>query len=183
MNTTRLALLGLVLLTLACGSTPCPKPCLDSGAVVAGTAAASPLDGAWRVLSLRYAWADGEATIDPAMPGLLLFADGRYSFVWHQGDELQAEYETPWEPSSAEKLQSYNAIVVNAGRYVLRGDSLITWPEVAKTPEFEGGEAHFTWQLMGDSLQLDSGTLRNRHGMKDPGAERMRIRTLCIRER
>jgi hypothetical protein len=184
MRASGLGLVLLVLLILGCAANSTPGPQPSTGTAIAASAASGDaLTGAWRVLSLRYKWADGEATIDPALPGLFLFADGHYSFIWHQGDEPQADYATSWKPTDAEKVQSYNAIVVNAGRYALRGDSLITWPLVAKTPEFEGGEAHFTWRLMGDTLRLDGGSILNRHGMKDPGGERFAIRSLCIRER
>ena len=177
MTLTRLAPLGLLLFTAACGTTPCPKPCLETGA------AGSPLEGAWRVATVRYVWADGDAAIDPALPGLFLFAGDHYSFAWHQGDEPQPDYTTPWKPIDAEKVQSYNAIIVNAGRYRLAGDTLITRPLVAKTPEFEGGEARFTFQVTGDTLRLVGGSIWNHRGELDPGAERFSIRTLCVRER
>ncbi len=177
MTLTRPALLGLLLLTAACGRTPGPKPCLEIAA------AAGTLEGAWRVATVRYVWADGNATIDPALPGLFLFAGDHYSFAWHQGDEPQPDYATPWKPTDAEKVQSYNAIVVNAGSYRLAGDTLITRPFVAKTPEFEGGEARFTYQVTGDTLRLVGGSIWNHSGELDPGAERFHIHTLCVRER
>ncbi len=177
MNRTRHAPLGLLLATLACAPTMPPLP------VAPAAAPGSSLDGAWRVATVRYLWADGEATIDPALPGLFLFTGDHYSFAWHQGDEPQTDYTTPWKPTDAEKVQSYNAIVVNAGRFRLAGDTLITRPFVAKTPEFEGGEARFTYRVDGDTLWLVGGSIWNHKGKLDPGAERFSIRTRCLRER
>jgi len=177
MTLTRPSLLCWLLLITACAATPSPLPAPGANAPT------GPLDGAWRVQTVRYLWADGEATIDPALPGLFLFNGDHYSFAWHQGDEPQLDYATPWKPTDAEKVQSYNAIVVNAGRFWLAGDTLITRPFVAKTPEFEGGEARFTYRVAGDSLWLVGGPIWNRRGELDPGAERFSLRTLCIRER
>jgi hypothetical protein len=177
MNRTRRATLGLLLATLACAPAMPPLP------VALAAAPGSLLDGAWRVASVRYLWADGEATIDPALPGLFLFSGHHYSFAWHQGDEAQPEYATPWKPTDAEKVQSYNAIVVNAGSFRLAGDTLITRPFVAKTPEFEGGEARFLYRVDGDTLRLAGGSIWNHRGELDLGAERYHLHTLCVRER
>lgn len=185
MTRTRRALLTLLLallLALPFAGLAC-APVVPLSPAPPAAPPASPLEGIWRVATIRYAWADGEATIDPALPGLFLFKGEHYSFTWHQGDEAQPDYATPWQPTDAEKVQSYNAIVVNAGSFRLAGDTLITRPVVAKTPEFEGGEARFIYEVSGDTLRLAGGSIWNHRGELDPGAERFHLHTLCVRER
>jgi hypothetical protein len=170
------------LLIVACAASSTPGP-HAADALAPSAAGGDALTGAWRVATVRYLWVDGEATIDPALPGLFLFTGDHYSFAWHQGDERQADYAKPWSPTDAEKVLSYNAIVVNAGRFRLAGDTLITRPFVAKTPEFEGGEARFIYKVSGDTLRLAGSSIWNHRGELDPGAERYHLHTLCIRER
>ena len=72
---------------------------------------------------------------------------------------------------------------MGAGHFALQGDSLVTWPFVAKTPEFEGGEARYAWRVEADTLWLEGGPIWNRHGVMDPGAERFGIEMRCERAR
>ncbi|MEZ4398363.1 MAG: hypothetical protein R3C71_15745 [Candidatus Krumholzibacteriia bacterium] len=158
-----------------------PRPAAAAGKPAPG--GGPVLEGAWEVKSVRYVWDTGDALIDPALPGLFLFTGDRYSFAWHQGAEAQPDYAEPWKPTDEERVFSYNAIVVNAGQFALRGDSLVTWPFVAKTPEFEGGEAHFAWTVDADTLWLNGGPIWNRKGVPDPGAERFGIELRLERAR
>ena len=143
----------------------------------------SPLEGAWRVAEIRYVWDGGEAPIRTPQPGQFLFVDGSYSMVWHQQFKRQPDYADAWRPTDPERIAAYNGIVVNSGTYELRGDTLITLPAVAKSVEFEGGEARWLWRAEADTLWLRSGVTRNYKGEMDPGSEEMSSEVRCERIR
>lgn len=143
----------------------------------------SALAGAWRVEEITYAWDGGEQKIAAPQPGLLLFtADGHYSMTWHHTPVRQPDYATAWKPTDEEKVAAYNAIVVNAGRYALAGNTLTTFVEVAKTVEFEGGMALWLWELEGDELKLESGDILNYKDEMDPGVGRFVTKLRCSRK-
>jgi hypothetical protein len=95
----------------------------------------------------------------------------------------QPDYETAWRPTDEERISAYNSIVVNSGSYELRGDTLITRPLVAKTVEFEGGEARWFWFAMADTLWLQSAEIWNRKGEVDPAVGEMVTEVRCERFR
>ncbi|MBC8377123.1 MAG: lipocalin-like domain-containing protein [FCB group bacterium] len=110
--------------------------------------------GVWKLLTVVYLSGGDITTIDPALPGLFIFTDEHYSMTWMPLRDQQEAYADQWHPNDAEKIQSYNSIVTNTGRYELSGSKLTTHVEVAKTPAFVGGTAVYQCDIQGEEMRL-----------------------------
>ena len=115
----------------------------------------SAILGAWKLMSVNYVTTGEMTTIEPALPGLYIFAEAYYSMTWMTGRILQEDYADLWHPTDAEKVKSYNSIVTNSGRYELSGTELTTFVDVAKTPAFVGGKAIYSCEIEGDEMRLE----------------------------
>ncbi len=111
--------------------------------------------GVWKLLTVVYITDNESSIIDPALPGLFIFTKDHYSMTWMPQRHIQEEYADMWHPNDAEKVQSYNSIVTNTGRYQYTGEELITSVEVAKTPAFVGGRAVYDCQINADMMRLE----------------------------
>lgn len=132
--------------------------------------------GVWKTSKLVYVSGDKTSIIEPALPGRFIFTEKHYSMTWMTGSELQSDYNDLWHPSDAEKIQSYNAIVTNSGRYELSGSELTTYVEVAKTPAFIGGKAVYQCEIIGDSMQLEIRDNVAHDGTRDEGYLKFKTR-------
>jgi len=108
-------------------------------------------------------------TIDPALLGLFIFTEHHYSMTWMPLKVQQEAYADQWHPNDAEKVQSYNSIVTNTGRYELSGTELTTYVEVAKTPAFVGGRAVYQCDIDGDEMRLEIKDNVANDGTRDEG--------------
>jgi len=139
MKLARLALIGLAAGMLACAAqTPAPK---------------DPLDGAWRLVTMRLIPADGKSFDLPVRESLIIFADGYYSLDYAFGDSAAA-YAERWRPSESEKIARFSSIIVNSGSYRLDGSRIDARPLFALAPEFVGGEGVFSYAFKADTLEL-----------------------------
>jgi hypothetical protein len=126
-------------------------------------ATSSPLEGVWTVVAVDPAGAD---PIDPAQPGLYIFAGDHYSAVYAPGPEPRIKSQTSFLPTAEEILAQYQSIIVNSGSYEVDGDSFTLRPMIAKSPGFVGGYLTGTFVLLGDTL-----TLRHEHLFDLDGVE------------
>ncbi len=111
------------------------------------------IEGAWQIQSI--AKKNGSRpTIDNPQPSLFLFTDKYYSMVWMPGTESKRAFEERWNPTDAEKLARYNAIVLNSGLYEINKSTLTTHPIIARVPEFMGGRFVWEFHLTDENLQL-----------------------------
>ncbi len=137
--------IGYVFLALvvvaACGQAPPP----ETGAP------ANPLAGAWSVTAIELA--DG-SVIDPAQPGLFIFAEGYYSTIYTNRAEPRPLSATPFDATDEEALDQFRSIIVNTGTYTVSGSMITFRPLVARAPEFIGGESTAEFELAGDVLTL-----------------------------
>jgi hypothetical protein len=66
-----------------------------------------------------------------------------------------------------EKLDRYNRLLVNAGRYSAADGRLTIHPTFALVPEFVGGLGEFEYELAGDTLRLIWRVIRSADGVSD----------------
>ncbi|WP_420455557.1 lipocalin-like domain-containing protein [Rubrivirga sp.] len=112
------------------------------------------LDGAWRLVSAQAFDAGGALVYDPdVQTGLLVVADGRYSFLWTRAPRPAAA--TPWAATEPERLVSFATMIAHAGRLTaVASDTVRADAQAAKSPEFVGGHETFALVLDGDTLRL-----------------------------
>ncbi len=114
-------------------------------------------------------------------PGLFVFTRGHYSMVWMPWEDPLNDFAETWKPTDEEKLHSWNSIVVNTGTYSISDSTLTTWPMVAKTPEFIGGESVYTYRVEGDTLWLEMFDTYSHDGIQDPGIGRFTMPLKLVR--
>ncbi|MBT4035920.1 MAG: hypothetical protein HOB84_09070 [Candidatus Marinimicrobia bacterium] len=129
----------------------------------------NPITGVWKVQTVTYKSGEQVTSIDPALPGLFIFTEAHYSMTWMPGGVQQADYKDLWHPNDEEKVQSYNSLVTNTGRYELSGSRLTTCVDVAKTPAFVGGKAVYECNIDGDDMRLEIKNNVAHDGTQDAG--------------
>jgi hypothetical protein len=149
-------------------------------AFAASAAASPPLVGVWEIEEIRTVGPDLDATNTDPQPGLYIFTSGFYSMVWSPGRESRKDSARMWEPTDEEKVRDFNTIVVNSGTYETVDSTLIVRPLTAKTPEYVGGHATYTYQVQGDKLRLTLLDTFSHNGIEDQGIARYRT-TLWLR--
>lgn len=127
------------------------------------------LSGAWKVMEIRVKTPDKEFLNSQPQPGLFLFTRHHYSMVWMPGNEPPKDFAHKWYPSDEEKIRSFNSIIVNSGTYRYTDSTLTTTPIVAKTPEFIGGSATYTFHLKKDTLYMKLIDTYSHDGIEDEG--------------
>jgi hypothetical protein len=111
-----------------------------------------PLEGVWSVVAVDPS--DGSPVIDPAQPGLYIFAGSHYSAVYAPGPDPRVKSATSFLPTDDEMIAQYQTIIVNSGTYEVEGASLTLRPMIAKSPGFVGGHLTGTFSISGDTLVL-----------------------------
>lgn len=127
---------------------------------------ASPLQGVWSVM--RVEPSDGPI-IDPAQPGLYIFAEEHYSAVYAPGAEPRTKSAVSFTPTTDEMVAQYQSVIVNSGTYEIDGSSFTLRPMIAKSPGFVGGYLAGTFSLSGDTLVLRHEQLFDLDGVQLPG--------------
>ncbi len=112
-----------------------------------------PLNGAWRLVTMRLIAADGKSFELPVRESLIIFANCYYSLDYAFGDSVAA-YAERWHPSESEKIARFSSMIVNSGSYRLEGERMIAKPIFALAPEFVGGEGVFSFAFAADTLEL-----------------------------
>jgi hypothetical protein len=101
--------------------------------------------------------------------------------VMAQGDEPRNEYEDPWNPSDDEIIKAYNSILVNAGTYELKDSIIITYPIIARVPNFVGGTASYEYKIEGDTLELTWFDEVSKTGVPHPWAGKRKFQRTLMR--
>ena len=156
----RLCALLIAVAVLATGCTQYTTDVPESG---------SPLAGSWVMKEISVISERGENTYPDPAPGLFVFGESHYSMVWMPLTEIPPDFEEIWKPTDEEKAAAFNSIVVNSGTYTYTDTTVTTIPTVAKTPEFIGGFAVYTYTVDGDTLRMEMIDTVSRGGIRDPG--------------
>jgi len=143
--------------------------------------AGSPLAGSWVMDEISVISQRGENTYADPAPGLFIFGESHYSMVWMPLTEIPADFETIWKPTEEEKAAAYSSIVVNSGTYTYTDSTVTTVPTVAKTPEFIGGYAIYTYSVVGDTLWMEMTDTVSRDDVRDPGVGLFRMPLKLVR--
>lgn len=154
---------------------------LASGCQAPVSSERGPLEGTWKVKSITYITSRGEFPIEEALPGLFIFGEEYYSMVWMPMEAPLEDFAETWRPTDEEKVRSWNSIVVNSGTYTYTDSTVTTHPLVAKTPEFVGGSAVYTYRVEGDTLFMEVIDTVSHTGVQDPGIGLVRIPTTLVR--
>ena len=153
--------LGL-LLVLSCASTgETPEAALES-------TGADAIQGGWTLLRSQTHLPDGTVRAGSPQESFLLFSEPYYSMNTAGGREPSPSYESRFQPTDEEKLDRYNRLLVNAGRYSAADGRLTIHPTIALVPEFVGGLGEFEYDLAGDTLRLIWRVIRSADGVSDP---------------
>lgn len=152
---------SILSLALLCAAA-CRSPATESGHQKTGE-----LDGAWRRVFAETLAPDGTRYPGKTYESLLLISDGYYSMNWAFGSEPSEYNADRFNPTDAEKLARYQALLVNAGRFDVDGEILTIHPTFALVPEFVGGVGEFRYSLDGDTLELDWYRIVSVDGVED----------------
>lgn len=113
----------------------------------------SRLEGAWQLVELK---PPGEKPVTDPQPGLHLFTETHYSVMVATSDSTRVNL--PEEPTDAEIEQAYNSFSASAGRYEVKGDTIITRAYVSKNPNrmnaFPNIALKWTYRIDGDTLHM-----------------------------
>ena len=113
----------------------------------------SPLKGVWQVREITYSQT-GESYTD-TLSSIFIFTEKHYSMTWVEGSPELRVFKQRWHPTDAEKIECYNALVVNSGTYHL-SDSLFTArPSAARVPDFIDGKLICSYNISKDILILE----------------------------
>jgi len=148
------AVLLLTLTITACQPTQDSAEPSQATSTEADEPAASPLEGAWRLVARHVIAADGTTTDDTPQENLFLFTENHYSIAYASGDERFPLFSERWNPTETEKADRFSSMVVNTGTYELTGSKLVTRPLFALVPGYINGEAEIDYELSGDTLTL-----------------------------
>jgi len=145
-HVTRLAMLGLVLMTLLG---------LFAVAVTVygqSSATGNPLVGAWRVTEI--ADVNGPPITNP-QPGLYIFTRQHYSFVRINGTRPLPDYPSNDKATDADKVAVFNSLYLNSGSYTVTANRLATKATVAKSAFAIGGPGNqYEFTVTGNTLVL-----------------------------
>ncbi|KPK70799.1 hypothetical protein AMJ87_08265 [candidate division WOR_3 bacterium SM23_60] len=109
--------------------------------------------GVWQVREI--ALQDGSGPIaDKSFPNIIIFTRRHYSMMWVFGAKTQRSFAERWNPTNAEKIERFDALVVNSGTYEINGSTLTAHPIVARIPEFVGGTLICEYRLENDTMRL-----------------------------
>ena len=129
----------------------------------------SPLAGTWSMKEITVVTQRGENSYPDPAPGLFIFGEDYYSMVWMPLTEAPEDFAEVWRPTEGEMATAFGSIIVNSGTYTYTDSTVVTLPLVAKTPEFIGGTATYTYSIIGDTLRMEMTDALSHGGVRDPG--------------
>lgn len=141
----------------------------------------NPLIGVWKVIETATIDAKDELKNSYEHSSLYIFQDDYYCMVMVQGNEPRTEFEDPWNPSDEEIIKAYNSILVNAGTYELKDSIIITYPIIARVPNFVGGSASYEYRIEGDTLELTWFDEVSKTGVPHPWAGKRKFQRMLMR--
>lgn len=115
----------------------------------------SPLEGAWKVVSINVT-GPGSAANTTVQPSLYLFGDTHYSMMRATGNQPRTLSATD-SATDAERLAAYNSFIANTGTYEVADSTLTIHPVVARDPNYmSGGSDKYQFRVSGDTLWLSN---------------------------
>jgi CubicO group peptidase (beta-lactamase class C family) len=126
------------------------------------------IEGAWRLIRSETHLPDGTVRAGSPQESFLLFSGSFYSMNTAGGREPSPFFKSRFQPTDEEKLDRYNRLLINAGRYRAADGRLTIHPTFALVPEFAGGLGEFDYELDGDTLRLIWRDIRSADGVRDP---------------
>jgi hypothetical protein len=118
-------------------------------------APATPLEGAWSVVSISGSGPDS-APAPTVQPSVYLFGERFYSMMRVTGNQPRMLAATD-SATDAEKLAAYDSFIANTGRYEIADSTLTIHPTVARSPNFmAGGSDKYHFRVSGDTLWLSN---------------------------
>ncbi|MFC2084117.1 lipocalin-like domain-containing protein [Bacteroidota bacterium] len=127
----------------------------------------NPVEGVWVITEIKTDGPDYNYFNPTPQPSLIIFTEKYYSMVWMPGDKPPVDNKKKWYPTDEEKINSFNSIIVNSGDYIIRDTTIITYPKVAKTNEFIGGSATYSFEFVDDTLLLKLLDTYSHDGVQD----------------
>lgn len=134
---------------LLIASVSCRSPVTGSAYSIIG------ITGTWRLVGLVHTDAHGIATSATPRESIVLFGDRHYSIGYAHGDVPSPFFAERFAPTDAEAADRFRTIAVNAGSYIVRGDTLVMSPVFSKVPELVGGRIEMQYVVDGDTLRLN----------------------------
>lgn len=152
----------LFLLTIAsCSQSQAPADLAER------TAPVDPLHGVWSMTQMT---PSGGPTVNPSQPGLFIFTEEHYSGVYSLGEDQRPRSAASFSPTAEEKVAHYDTIIVNTGTYDASGSTITFRPQIAKSPDFVGGQSTADFQINGDVLTLTIQSVVSVDGVSAPDA-------------
>jgi hypothetical protein len=116
--------------------------------------------GSWRLEAWRTDYSDGRAPTFPygadAVGTLLYTPDGRMNASIARSGRARLTHESTRLAPDAEKIAAFESYFNYAGRFELRGDSVVHAVELSLNPNFVGSEQVRRITLEGDRLTLSA---------------------------
>ncbi len=128
------------------------------------------LIGVWKVTNGVTYIPDGTTRTQQPRESLIVFTKTHYSFNMAGGGKAHPPSETVFRPTDAEQSARYKTLLINAGKYEIKGDKLIIHPSFALVPEYVGGSGEFTIGEENGVLTLDWIKILSVDGEPDPAS-------------
>ena len=118
------------------------------------------IEGVWKITQIINQTPENQFANPEPQDGIFIFTKEHYSMVWNPNDSRLEDYKNIWKPTDKEKINSYNSINSNSGKYEIKKNKIICKPKLAKIPSFIGGKAIYAFLLDGNylTLQLENKT-------------------------
>ena len=138
--------------------------------------------GAWKVHQIEYLLSDTTYTFNERDYGRFVFSKGHFALMYNPQMKARTPFQNLSAPTQQEIKYAFGTIAFNSGRYHLQNQRIITVPDLAKVPGFEGGEQQYAMELTGNqmTLVLDDETYPN--GKKPVWYGKMKVRFLLKKE-
>jgi len=112
-----------------------------------------PFEGVWIFEAARDVDPSGSETSSLIRASQVIFAEHHYSIIWRVGGDANPPFSVIWQPTDAEKVESFNALRGNAGTYEI-ADSVLTIHPVVARGDVMGGYEMATFRVVADTLWL-----------------------------
>lgn len=111
------------------------------------------ITGVWQIKEIRRQ-GSSKPISDKPFPNLFIFTSSHYSMVWVFGADAQRPFTSRWNPTDAEKIDRFDSLVINAGKYEIKDNTLIAHPLMARIPDFMGGKLICEYHIEKDTMTL-----------------------------
>lgn len=127
---------------------------------------AHPIEGAWTIQDASVVDAAGVVSQVDVRASLYIFGPQYYSVMSRAGDDINPPFSQLWNPTDAEKVQSFDSFSGNAGRYEISGSMLTLYPVVARGDVMDGSVTS-EFRILADTLWVTWTDLRAPDGTQN----------------